>query len=99
MEVAIRDVLAGGWARQQKTAVCFTSFPKGFRIRLVLYPADPDALINCIIQPQRVHILSGAPLVMVSIWGRKGHLPTSQFIKWIDWYQFRPTSVFIRQYL
>ncbi len=71
MGVAIRDVLVGGWARQQKTSVCFTSCPKGFCIRLLLYPADSDALLNCSYNAAPESILSGAPLVMVSIWGRK----------------------------
>ncbi len=41
-----------------------------------------------------------AHLVMVSIWGRKVTLADKTvYQKWIDWYQFRPTYVFIKLYL
>jgi hypothetical protein len=42
-----------------------------------------------------------APLVMVSIWDRKGTLADNRqdsLSKWINLYQFRHTSVFIRLY-
>jgi hypothetical protein len=84
MGVAIRDVITEEGARQRKTALCFTSFPKRFCIRLVLYPADSDALLNCIMQPQRVYTLWGSSHDGVHLGPKKDTCRQGSLLKWID---------------